>query len=122
MVWKGTRRGSAYDGFGDEVGQQPIAGKRVVTAVVDVHRRALVVEDVQCVQRARFERLLEKGSARRSNSMTPMSELCKCVTSAESILLKERWALWFQATGNRIVSEDERRCRLSQGMSTWRGG
>jgi hypothetical protein len=36
MVWRGTRRGSVYDGFGDEVGQQPIAGKRVVTAVVDV--------------------------------------------------------------------------------------
>src|SRR5580765_5502073 len=50
MVWEGTRRGSVYDGSGDEVGQQPIAGKRVVTAVVDVYRRALVVEDVQCVQ------------------------------------------------------------------------
>src|SRR5258705_3738322 len=63
MVWRGTRRGSVYDGFGDEVGQQPIAGKRVVTAVVDVYRRALVVEDMQCVQRARFERLLEKWIA-----------------------------------------------------------
>src|SRR5689334_6209449 len=48
------------DRSGNEVGKQPIAGGRVVAAVVYIHGVAHRVEEMDGVERSRFEPLLEK--------------------------------------------------------------
>ena len=48
---------------GNEVGEETIARDRVMAAIVDVHRRAFVVEDVDRVQATRLQHLLEIGIA-----------------------------------------------------------
>src|SRR4030095_3987513 len=55
------------DRSGNEVSEHPIARGRVVAAVVYIHRFTRRVEEVNRVERTRFERLLEKRiSVRRA--------------------------------------------------------